>query len=220
VKIEAITTCVGSNARKMLEFTAPQNIKFFDKFVVVTSTEDLKTQDFCEKNKLNCIITKSFNKYGFSFNKGAGINEGIKFASYDAWIYHIDNDIYCPNNYREILEKELDDIECFYGSPRSIVEKQSDFDKLISGEIKEKDLVSYPGIYGFSSIWHQQSEIIKNGAIYPENCEKGESDWRWRNLWGDHAEKDEVCLGKLKRLSVKVWHLGLPDIAGSDNFWK
>jgi hypothetical protein len=221
IAVEAITTCVGESALQMLKLTSQQNRRFFDNYIVVTTPTDIQTQNYCKYAGLTCVITEAFYKYGFKFNKGAAINEALKHLKYNRWVYHIDVDIYCyDNNYRKILEKELTNAEYFYGSKRYIVNNMVDFQLLLSGRKDQESLVSYPGIYGFSSIWNQCGSVIRNGAIYPEIYEKGESDWRWRNLWGDHAQKDEICLGNLKRLSVGVWHLGLPDISGADSFWK
>jgi len=221
MKVEAITTCVGANCLEMLRFTAPQNKKCFDNYIVVTSPEDTSTQNYCKYIGLSCVVTSEFKKYNFGFNKGAAINEGLEHLKYNDWVYHIDADIILKNGYRDTLDKELDDPEYFYGSRRVIIENYKNLIDLVAGNKKEEDFLSYPGVgYGYSQCWNQQSKVIKSGAIYPEIYEKGESDWRWRNLWGDLANKDYDLTGLLKRISVNVWHLGLPDISGADSFWK
>jgi hypothetical protein len=222
VEIEAVTTCVGENCLRMLELTSKQNRRFFDNYIVVTAPTDIQTQNFCKYSGLTCIVTDAFYKYGFKFNKGAAINVGFSNSRYFDYLLHIDSDIFIPDqNFRQVLEKELTDRDYMYGSCRVIVETKRQLDNLIAGKINEDELISYPGIcYGFFQLHNVRSQIVRRGAIYPEIYEKGESDWRWRNLWGDLANKDTEIVGSLKKLSVNVWHLGLPDIAGSETFWK
>lgn len=221
MRIEAITTCVGKSALDMLIFSYVLNCGIFDNFIVVTTPEDKDTQRFCNDLGISLAVTNAYYKYNFKFNKGAAINEGLKELKFFDWIIHLDSDIILREDYREILEKELDDIECFYGSRRIIVPKKKDFFDILEGKREESDYISYPGIgYGYIQIWNMQSSIIKSGAKYPEIYEKGDSDWKWRNLWGDCINSDTEYTGKLKRISANVLHLGLPDISGADNFWK
>lgn len=219
MKIEAVITCVGDKARRMLDFTLPNTVKHFDNVFVVTSTNDTATAEVAAKHGAHAILTSDFALGGFDFNKGAAIRRGVAALEYKEYVCHLDSDIYLPQGYRGVLETELTDIEYFYGSRRTILPTLSDL-LLASTGTPLWHYITYPGLYGFNQIWHQQSSIVRGGARYPDSNGVGESDWQWRNLWGDCVNKDTEYTGKLRRISMDVWHLGDPGINGSDAFWR
>lgn len=95
--------------------TLPNNVKLFGETIVVTSADDKKTIEIANKNGAKAIITESFWKDGAPFNRGAGINDGIKAAKYD-FIYSFDADVILPEDIREAMF-HLDN-EVLYGIPR------------------------------------------------------------------------------------------------------
>lgn len=101
MKIEAVTVCV--NYSDFLVYTLPSIKNQFDRLVVVTDTKDVETKKLCDISKVDCVQTDSFYEEGHSFNKGKGINEGLKRLSLDGWVVHLDSDIYVPPQTRSIL---------------------------------------------------------------------------------------------------------------------
>lgn len=220
MNIEAIITCVGPQALEMLKFTLPKNRKHFDRVIVITKFDDVDTQEFA-KQFADVVTTDKFVNLYTDFNKGAAIREGIKKLSKNEWVCHLDADILLPDNFRQVLERECNDIECFYGARRVIVPRlNNDLLDLWFNLKKEEDFVIYSAVgHGYLQIWHQQSEIVRSGHEYPDGRGVAESDWMWRNLWGDCTNEDKVYTGKLRKLSVNVLHLGEPGIDGADKFW-
>jgi len=109
MKLEAVVVCV--NYSDFLAHTLPHNKQLFDKIVVVTDLHDDKTKKLCEYYNVECVCTDEFYRDGSKINKGRGINEGLKVLSLDAWVIHLDADIFLPPLTREILqnlESELD----------------------------------------------------------------------------------------------------------------
>jgi len=220
MKINCITTCSGELALRMLSLTYPFSKKIFNNFIVITKNTDLDVKNFCIENNIIFFETDLFSKNGRSFNRGAAINGCIDHFKFEDWICHIDCDILLEDNYRQILEKELIDFENFYSSRRVIVPTKKDLDLIFSGEKKEGEFLSYPGIgYGYLQIWNSKSSIVKLGHKYSEYHDIEEHDWIWRNLWGDCIHGVSEYTGKLRRINKDVLHLGEPNIKGAEKFF-
>jgi GTP:adenosylcobinamide-phosphate guanylyltransferase len=101
MKLEAVIVCV--NYSDFLIHTLPQNKQHFDKVVVVTDMHDKETKNVCEYHHVECIQTNVFYNNGDNFNKGKGINEGLKRLGMDGWVVQLDADIYLPPLTRMIL---------------------------------------------------------------------------------------------------------------------
>lgn len=107
MKLEGVIVCV--NYSDFLAHTLPHIKGIFNKLVVVTDLEDKDTKNLCEYYNVQCIQTNVFYEGKDKFNKGKGINEGLKNLDCDGWVVQLDADIYLPPLTRSILEKiELD----------------------------------------------------------------------------------------------------------------
>ena len=222
MKLEAIITCVGEEPLKFLKKTLPLNTQFFDNVIIITSNTDVNTQSFCKKFQVRHLITDVFTSNNSKFNRGAAINEALKILKYNDWICHLDADILLPyHNFRQIIENEATDIEYFYGCRRIFIPNQEILSDFIEDRTKEEDLwCPFGSGWGYFQLWNQNSQVIKSGVKYPESYDSAESDWKWRNLWGETSGKDdEIYSGNLKEISHKVWHLGPPNIANGNSFW-
>jgi len=116
MKLEAVIVCV--NYSDFLAHTLPSTKNQFDQLVVVTDYEDLETKKLCEYYNVMCVQTDVFYEDGDKFNKGKGINEGLKYLKLDGWVVHIDADIYLPPQTRSILENLPLDSSKIYGADR------------------------------------------------------------------------------------------------------
>lgn len=101
-RIEGVCVCV--NYSDFLAQTIGYNKQHFDHLIVVTTPEDTKTQNLCEFWNVECVVTDAFYKNNAVFNKGAGINEGLKKLKKDGWVIHFDCDIFLLPQTRKILE--------------------------------------------------------------------------------------------------------------------
>lgn len=221
MQIDAIITCVGRESLRMLKFTHPYNEVVYDTLTVATTPDDVETQSFCVDNEIDFAVTDSFNKGGAKFNKGGGIRAALSRLRSPQWILHLDSDIVMyDKETRKMLEIECNDIENFYGSQRIIVDNYDQFCKLKDGLVSASNLLKYNAVgHGYFQLWHHNSSVVKMGYEYPDSYGTGESDWQWRNLYGDLKNNDTETTGRLKKLSFDVWHLGRPDIKQADSFF-
>lgn len=127
--LEAVIVCV--NYADFLAHTLPYNKALFNKVVVVTDTKDLDTKRLCEYHHVECIQTDVFYENGDSFNKGKGINEGLKRLSCKEWVVQLDADIYLPPLTRFILDRIELDPQTIYGMDRLMCPSYKDWMEFI-----------------------------------------------------------------------------------------
>lgn len=112
MKLEAVVVCV--NYSDFLNWTLAFNSQMFDKIVVVTSPDDYRTQQICEKWYVHCVQTNVMYEDNAPFNKAKAINEGLKYLDKSDWVLHLDADILLPPMTRRILNGLPLDEECIY----------------------------------------------------------------------------------------------------------
>lgn len=115
-KMEAVVIC--DRYSDFLRITLPNNKHLFNKIVVVTSAEDKATQRICEFNHVECVKTDALQSRWGKFVKGAGINAGLDRLDKNAWVVHIDADIWLPPLTRILLQNCNLDKSMVYGIDR------------------------------------------------------------------------------------------------------
>ena len=118
-KLEGVIVCV--NYGDILAHTLPHNRHYFDDLIVVTDLWDDRTRAVCEFWDVKCITTNLFYDQGDIFNKGNGINVGLKHMSLDSWVVQLDADIFLPPQFRKIFEILELDKNCLYGCDRWMI---------------------------------------------------------------------------------------------------
>lgn len=116
MKLQAVTVSV--NYADFLEVVIPENKGLFDKWVIVTDTKDIATKELCDEHGLTCVQTDSFYANGATFNKWAGLNEGLELIDKDAYVAILDGDIALHNQTRYVLKKLNLDPTFLYGMDR------------------------------------------------------------------------------------------------------
>lgn len=116
MKIEAVTVCVQFS--DYLAWTIQSNRNLFSKWIIVTDKKDHKTKRICDYYGVTCVQTDAFYENGSTFNKYAGINEGLKHVSDNAWVLFLDGDIVLPPLTKRVLEELTLDPKCLYGIDR------------------------------------------------------------------------------------------------------
>jgi len=94
MKPVAFTCCV--NYSDMLALTWPLNRDLFDAFIVVTSTDDKRTQEYCRDKDILCLISDSYKQDGSPFNRAAMLNRAIEVCAVtypDEWLVSMDVDV-------------------------------------------------------------------------------------------------------------------------------
>ena len=129
VKIEGLVVCVGFS--DILAYTLPNNKSLFNNLVVVTDTKDKDTERLCHIYNVKCIKTDIFYKEGAKFDKGAGINEGLKHLDLDGFVWLWDADIWIhPHSMKQLKKIHLNP-QHLYGCDRILIESFKDWTEFI-----------------------------------------------------------------------------------------
>lgn len=183
MKLEAVTVCI--NYSDFLKHVIDNNKKFFDKWVIVTTSDDRETQELCKRSGVLCeVIHKSH--FAELDNKGFAVNQGLKKLDRDGWVLHIDADIWLPPLTRSILERFKLKEDCIYGVDRFMCESFEDWkDFIIKEDYKDihsgwvyletskfrlgKRMVQYYGegywVIGYFQLWNPKGSNVHD---YPE----------------------------------------------------
>lgn len=204
MKIEAITVCV--HYTDLLKLTLKGWLKEVDRLVVVTSSRDPETIEFCKKiknEKLVCHITDVFYEKGAHFNKGAAIEEALNHLDLDDWVLFWDSDIYLTNsNFREIVENQAKPGSLF-GAPRFQVDDINAFRKGILPPLQRIGDIEFAGYF---QLFHCSDPHVcdlhgkvRRPLLSTHWKHAGNYDSDFQNLWNP-PEKN--------RLPLTLLHLG------------
>ena len=146
-KMEAVVVC--DHYSDFLRCTLPANKHLFDRIVVVTSAEDRDTQRICEFHHVECIKTDALNSRWNKFCKGAGINEGLQRLDRDAWVVHLDADIWLPPQTRVLLQNASLDPCMIYGIDRFCVKGYEQWDRFLEMPVLQHECDAYVHLNAF-----------------------------------------------------------------------
>ncbi len=146
-KMEAVLVC--DRYSDFLRCTLPANKHLFDRIVVVTAAEDRDTQRICEFHHVECIKTDALNSRWNKFCKGAGINEGLSRLDRDAWVVHLDADIWLPPQTRLLLSNANLDPCMIYGIDRFCVKGYAEWDKFLEMPTLQHECDAYVHLNAF-----------------------------------------------------------------------
>ena len=90
-RLSGVVVCV--NYAGQLAETLPKNIALFDQFAVVTTAEDLATQDLAKRHGAKLVISNRCYDDGHAFNKGRMLNDGLAALDSPDWVLVTDADI-------------------------------------------------------------------------------------------------------------------------------
>ena len=117
LRLEAVVVSVGFD--DLLAKSLSHNTKHLDTTIVVTSHDDVATQNVARDHGAIVVVTDLFEKNGRNFNKGAAINAGFGHFQYHGWRMCLDADIVLPDNFRRVLFNHTTlDRSCIYGCDR------------------------------------------------------------------------------------------------------
>jgi hypothetical protein len=212
MKLEYVTICV--NYLDFFKISYEKNLAagIFDHFIVITDYNDDATYQFCLDNNITVVKTDIFYKNGAVFNKGAAINYGFEKLKYNDWVAFMDADTFVPNDFKEKIDFKNLNKEFMYGTERVLLKTPDDLFNYEMGFADDEFEVP-PGFgYGYFLLFNWQSQVIKNcqpGYWSPHNspnCQN--SDWMFRNMWGDFVGSHAKWTGKFDKLPVRVYNLG------------
>ncbi len=113
--LEAVTVCV--NSASALKHCV-DNRKLLDRWVVVTTANDLDTIALCRQYEIETLFSERLYADGALFAKGRALNEGFETVSRQGWLIAMDADIILPGNFRNIVQQIPEDessCNCIYG---------------------------------------------------------------------------------------------------------
>lgn len=198
IKLEGLEVCVGY--ADFLSVTLPFNIRHFDKFVVVTSSDDRSTQEIARKHGAHLVVSDRHHEDGADFNKGKLINDGLAALSKDGWILLTDADIFLQPNLRACITKHATNYETLYYSARvepRYEEREAwvrqflqDPNLMYTLEMQDPNKNCKP--WGYFQLFSKRAKAIhKRGQhIYSEDFRTaGSVDNHFQNLWAkQHKE--------------------------------
>ena len=115
-KLSGVLVCVGYS--DYLAQTLPKNIRQFDELVVVTSTEDKRTQALAKEHGATVVISDRCFDDDHSFNKGRMLNDGLAALKDPDWIILTDADITLNPDTRALVMSHSWNPGCLYFTTR------------------------------------------------------------------------------------------------------
>jgi hypothetical protein len=195
--------CICVNYDDFLSITLPENMKHFDKYIIVTSEKDTKTiqlvKDYALENKqVELLKTELFYLNGASFNKGAAIRRAQTSISRNKqiqWICIIDADIVLPPDFRDICKKQCKNIHLLYGAKRVNYDTYDDY---INNKCANADDPGGGIGIGYLQIYYQ---TISKPKLYSTRYQTaGTCDMDFKRLWPSPKQWRDI--------GVNVKHLG------------
>lgn len=188
--LEAVTVCVGYG--DFLAQTAPVNAHIFDRWLIVTTPDDMETREVCRKHSLPTLLTedgKGDAGDGGDFRKGRMIERGLQHLSADGWRVHMDADIALPSRTRHFMETAELEKTKIYGMDRVMCRSYEEWQKVLASNYLTTlhhdyhNRVRWPeGLpvgarwadinfgyvpIGFFQLWHSKSDLWKGIRIKP-----------------------------------------------------
>ena len=210
-KIELIIVC--KNYSDFLQITLPLNKKHFDNIVIVTSDDDIDTQNLCKKYNVNFVIYNDFYKNNAKFNFGGARSYGLQNLNFKDWVIFLDSDIIIPNNFRELLDINIADINKFYGSYRRFIPTYKDYNDFVNGIKSKESFESIDGTgCGFFQCVNLNSDIARYYGInnlYQDSYSAEEVDIDFLKLWCPRPDPENHP--RLVKTNIEFIHLGVSD---------
>lgn len=188
-----VVIVVAVNYADKLKYTLANNVPFFRKYIVITSPEDIETQQLCKQynNVVTCYISSNVYKDGAKFNKSGLIHDvqsQVHVQQPNDWILLLDADIMLPSNFDTLMENQWLDTTALYSLKRKDYDTYDDF-------INTRNAKDYViNFMGFMQLYFDKSKLY---APISASCR--ESDWDFCNSFHTHRFLDE---------NAYVTHLG------------
>lgn len=180
-KLACVLTSVGYGDD--LALTLPRNMREFDEIIVVTSSDDARTQEVVKEHGATLVISDRCFEDDHAFNKGKMLNDGLKTLKDADWIVFTDADIVMHEGFYELFMSHSWNPGCLYFTGRIDSQK-------VEGKDSEKTNFEPNGYF---QLFNARATAIRDSwpNIVSENfCSAGSVDswfyqqWRRDNLFG------------------------------------
>lgn len=184
--LEAVTICV--NYSDYLSIVLPRNKPLFDKWIIVTSPQDVKTRDLCLSHGLTPVITDVMYQKDYVFDKGACINVGFNHLTQPDWVVHVDADIVLPPNLHQAMAETSLTPENIYSMPRRYIPTQEDWEKYLLNPLPPPSHGT-PHLGYFQMFSPKSQYLEKTRPWYSSNRDASKSDYRFLRNWPKENRK-------------------------------
>jgi hypothetical protein len=171
--LTCVMTCFGCS--DFLHYTLPWNLKQVDRMVVVTSIEDVTTQQVCRANGVTPVLSESWRLNDAAFNKGAMLNAGLRQAQ-AGWILFSDADCLLPSDFKSRLKDLQLDLDTLYSARRYTTPTNEHDRDVWLAKFKVEGIIGKitpmdNDPVGYFQLWNTQAQPVRQKA--PVICHEG-----------------------------------------------
>ena len=153
--------------------TLPRNVGLFDETVVVTSSDDARTQELARAHGATLVISDRCFEDDHAFNKGRMLNDGLAALKEPDWVLLTDADIILEPQLRELFFAHSWNPGCLYFTGRR--------DRTpVAGQNEQVNMEPN----GYFQLFHPRSRTIRERwpkLLCEEFCSAGGIDsWFWQ----------------------------------------
>ena len=204
MKLQAVTICV--KYADFLECVVANNLHF-DRWLMVTSQEDTRTQKLCALHEIECIVSSFLEPDGTGFHarnaKWHVLNEGLDALEQSGWVVVLDADVLLPRHFRKRLEALPLEPSCLYGAEgRKVIKDSKAFEQVRSCEPWITLANRGSQILGYFNLFCL--ETVPNRYV-KRNREDRDSHDDWRFALSFSPERRRI-------LPMTVVHTGHPEV--------
>ena len=167
MKIIAISVCV--NYADLFRIALKTNAGLLDHIYVVTTPDDIHTQDLCKLySNITLIVSHSIHKNNAKFNKSAMVREAqdiVHKQHANDWIVLLDADIVLPECFKEKFNKDMGKTS-LYSIPRVDYHNLESYMSKCNGK-------KYPYKFmGYAQIYHDKTKIYPESSTSCAVCDE------------------------------------------------
>jgi hypothetical protein len=165
------------------------NRELFNKFFIITRSDDKLTQFICKKYDVECIIS---DRFGAIFNKGKALNDGLKHGN--SWCLSLDSDIIIPTNIAHKIKSMRLNSDYLYSIDRIYAGDNISHNKIksfMTTGLYYRTSPVHIGFVGYFQLFNIKSRVFsKKKAIYPEQYKSSNHyDVEFYKYWSEVNRK-------------------------------
>lgn len=206
-KIYGILVCV--DCHDVLADVLQANKPHFDRFAVVTTTGDARTQQIVRDAGVELVISDACYESGAAFNKGRLLNAGLEYLQPPDWVLFTDADVLLSPDWGSWLRRQTLNPGVLYHARRLHAVQQKHWEAVLGDwqwtrllQIREPAADLLP--FGFHQLWHVNASAIRGrqplvSEVFPTAATV---DYHWYRLWAP----DKRVLLPPELSIVHRWH--------------
>lgn len=199
--------CVSVDCGDELARTLPGKVSQCDRFVVVTATHDLLSQEVARQAGAALVVTDACYDDDAAFNKGAMLNAGLDALSLDDWVLLTDADVFLPPRWREHVAELVLNPGCLYYTRRWHLPpevREPDWSLITDYHLLDPHGNANP--WGYFQLVNSRARALRGGLRFPLCfCSAGGIDHWFQGQWP--AQKRVPLPSDDHRFDVlHLWH--------------